>query len=125
MDAAQDAQAPEQLTSLLLALLPDDHCAVGNITLLAQLQASALDGGLTSIGEDDFKTARDALVAQGRAVKGKGRGGSLARATGENRPDFALRPEAFTPDMLIASAAKSATKTTKAAKAKAAPQTND
>ncbi len=85
MDAVQQAQPPEQLKTLLLALLPDDHTTVGNITLLAQLQASALGAGLKPIGEDDFKAARDALVANGQAVKGKGRGGSLARATGAER----------------------------------------
>ena len=119
MDAAQQAQPPEQLKTLLLALLPADHTTVGNSTLLAQLQASARDVGLKPIGEDDYKAARDALIASGDAVKGKGRGGSLARATGANRPDFALRPEEVTPDMLIAEAVKTAIKTTKPAKAKA------
>ena len=123
MDAAHQAQPPEQLKNLLLALLPDDHSTVGNITLLAQLQAAARDAGLKTMAEDDFKTARDALVADGKAVKGKGRGGSLARATGANRPDFALQPEEVTPDMLITAASKvAAAKTTKPAKAKAAPQ---
>ncbi|MDO8772690.1 MAG: DNA methyltransferase [Burkholderiaceae bacterium] len=119
MDAAQKPQQPpEQLKTLLLALLPDDHTTVGNIALLAQLQASARDAGLKSISEDDFKAARDALVAVGQAVKGKGRGGSLARATGAARPDFALKPEEVTPDMLTAAAAKP----TKPGKAKATPQ---
>lgn len=122
MDAAQQTQPPEQLKNLLLALLPDDHTTVGNITLLAQLQASARDAGLKPIGEDDFKAARDALVANGQAVKGKGRGGSLARATGAERPDFALKPEEMTPDMLLAAAASKAAKASKPAKAKAAPQ---
>ena len=117
MDAAQHAQPLEQLKTLLLALLPDDHSTVSNITLLAQLHDSALAAGLKAIGEDDFKAARDALVADGHAVKGKGRGGSLARATGANRPDFALKPEEVTPDMLLAA------KTTKPVKANTAAQT--
>ncbi len=110
MDAAQQAQPREQLKNLLLALLPDDHTTVGNITLLAQLQASARDAGLKPIGEDDFKAARDALMADGQAVKGKGRGGSLARATGAVRPDFALQPEEVTPDMLLSATASKAAK---------------
>ena len=126
MDAAQQAQSPEQLKTLLLSLLPKDHSAVGNITLLAQWQAAARDAGLKPLGEDDFKVARHALVAEGQAVKGKGRGGSLARATGTDRPDFALQPEAMTPDLLTTGAQPTATaktaKTAKPAKAKAAPQ---
>jgi adenine-specific DNA-methyltransferase len=122
MDAAQQAQQPEQLKNLLLALLPGDHSTLGNVTLLTQLRASALAAGLKAIGEDDFKAARDALVADGQAVKGKGRGGSLARASGANRPDFALEPEEMTPDMLLAAAASKAGKTTKPAKSKSAPQ---
>lgn len=122
MDAAQHTTPPKQLKTLLLALLPDDHTTVGNITLLAQLQASALGAGLKPIGEDDFKAARDALVADGQAVKGKGRGGSLARATGAVRPDFSLQPEEVTPDMLLSATASKAAKASKPAKAKAAPQ---
>ncbi len=119
MDAAQQAQ----LKNLLLALLPEDHSTVGNITLLAQLQAGARDAGLKPIDEDEFKAARDTLVADGHAVKGKGRGGSLARAIGAVRPDFALQPEEITLDMLIAADAKAAaTKAAKPGKAKAAPQ---
>jgi adenine-specific DNA-methyltransferase len=123
MDAAQQAQPPEQLKTLLLALLPHDHSTVGNLTLQAQLQAAARDAGLKPVGEDDFKAARDALVADGQAVKGKGRGGSLARATGANRPDFALQPEEVTSDMLTGATAKTAAaKTTKPTKARAASQ---
>lgn len=122
MDATQPAQPPEKLKTLLLALLPGDHSAVGNITLLTRLQASALDAGFKAIGEDDFKAARDALVADGQAIKGKGRGGSLARATGANRPDFALKLEEVTPDMVLAATASKTTKAAQSAKAKATPQ---
>jgi adenine-specific DNA-methyltransferase len=114
----------QQLQSTLLSLLPEDHTTVGNITLLAQLQAATRHSGLKTIGEDDFKAARNVLVANGQAVKGKGRGGSLARAIGANRPDFTLKPEEVTPDMLTAAAVKAAT-TKKPGKAKAAPQASD
>lgn len=119
MDPTQQAQPPAQLKTLLLALLPGDHTTVGNTTLLAQLQASARDAGLEAISEGEFKAARDVLVADGQAIKGKGRGGSLARATDAVRPDFALKPEEVTPDMLLAAAAS---KAAKASKPKAAPQ---
>ncbi len=83
----------EQFKELLLTLLPKDRTAVGNITLLAQFQASAQGAGLKLTGDEDFKAARDALVAAGQAVKGRGRGGSLARADGEDRPNFDLKPK--------------------------------
>ena len=96
------AETQHQLQSLLLQLLPADHSAVGNISLWAQLQEAANTAGLTAISEDEFKTAREALVASGQAIKGKGRGGSTARASGEARPDFALQAEPTTPDLLAA-----------------------
>ena len=80
-----------QLQSLLLGLLPADHSTMGNLALLTRfLQAATQTGINPGATENDFKTARDALVAAGLAVKGKGRGGSTARATGAARPDFAL-----------------------------------
>ena len=76
-------QRLQPLPELLLNLLPADHSTVGNITLLAQFLAAAQTAGhQPPVSEEDFKTARDALVAAGLAVKGKGRGGATARATG-------------------------------------------
>ena len=84
-------QRAQQLQALLLSLLPADHTTVGNITLLQQFLAAAQAAGhQPTATEDDFKAARDALVAADLAVKGKGRGGATARATGATRPDFAL-----------------------------------
>jgi adenine-specific DNA-methyltransferase len=88
----------EQLQETILGLLPPDHAFVGNQTLLQQVIA-ALG---TSPSEDDFKAAREALVAAGQAIKGKGRGGSTARATGAARPDFALQSPPVTGDLLAA-----------------------
>lgn len=91
-----DTLAPktQPLHELLLNLLPVDHSTVGNITLLAQFQAAAKANGISTT-EADFHQARDALLAAGLAVKGKGRGGATARATGPTRPDFDLNaPEA-------------------------------
>ena len=112
----------QALQLILLQLLPADHTTVGNITLFSQLKAATLAAGMAPVTEDDFKDARDALVADATAVKGKGRGGSLARATGEERPDFALKPEEVTPDMLAAAAKAAAAKATKPAKSKTTPQ---
>lgn len=106
----------QQLQALLLNLLPADHTTVGNISLLEQFLAQAQQAGTTPPAtEADFQAARDALVASGQAVKGKGRGGSTARATGATRPDFALGAP-------VASAAPPAAATDNAGKpAKAAP----
>ena len=111
----------QQLTTLLLNLLPADHTPVGNSTLLEQFLAAAqAEGHQPPATEDDFKTAREALVAAGLAVKGKGRGGSTARATGAQRPDFALG--APTPP---APAPAATPKPPKAAKAKPTPAQPD
>lgn len=111
----------QQLTTLLLNLLPADHTTVGNSTLLEQFLAAAqAEGHQPPATEDDFKTAREALVAAGLAVKGKGRGGATARATGAQRPDFALG--APTPP---APAPAATPKPPKAAKAKPTPAQPD
>jgi len=89
----------QQLKAILLALLPEDHTSVGNITLLEQFQLAAQGAGLNAMGDDAFKAARDALVAKGQAVKGRGRSGSTARATDIVRPDFGLQAEPGHPDV--------------------------
>jgi adenine-specific DNA-methyltransferase len=109
----------QQLKTILLDLLPSDFSTVGNVTLLARFQVAASDAGLNSIDDDAFKAIRDALVADGKAVKGKGRGGSTARATGAGRPDFELKTEPITSDLL---ATLPNAKPVKPAKPKAAPQ---
>jgi adenine-specific DNA-methyltransferase len=111
-----------QLQKLLLDLLPADHSTVGNSALLERLQISAKDAGLKSINDDDFKTARDVLVESGQAIKGKGRGGSTARALGPNRPEFELKPAPTTADLLAAAPAAKPAKA--ASKARAATQAN-
>lgn len=113
------AETQQQLQSILLQLLPADHSAVGNISLWAQFQVEAQAAGFDAITDADFKAARDALLESGQAIKGKGRGGSTACATGATRPDFALQAEPTTSDLL---AAPAAAKTIKLGKPKAAPQ---
>ncbi|WP_087746037.1 MULTISPECIES: site-specific DNA-methyltransferase [unclassified Acidovorax] len=112
----------QQLQTLLLNLLPADHTTVGNITLLEQFLAAATAAGHKPPAiEDDFKTAREALVAAGLAVKGKGRGGATARATGAARPAFALDAPAVPAPNASAAAVKQA----KPAKAKPTPSQID
>ncbi len=96
------AHTPQQLQTLLLQLLPADHSALGNGNLWTQFQATTHDAGFgAAVTQDDFNAAREALVASGKAVKGRGRGGSTARATGAVRPEFDLHSQAVTPDMLL------------------------
>lgn len=73
------------LPELLFALLPEDGQVVGNVTLLAWLQDSCVEHGLGVPDKAAFEAARLNLVEAGRAVKGRGRGGSTARVrvTGE------------------------------------------
>ncbi|MFW9595052.1 MAG: hypothetical protein ACMV1D_06100, partial [Macromonas sp.] len=118
----------EQRQQALLSLLPADCTTVGNQTLLAQFTEARRQAG-DAVGEAEFSAAREALLAAGLIVKGRGRGGATARATGPVRPDFDLSAPAITPDLLATDKpipAKSAqvktAQTAKATKAsKAAP----
>lgn len=116
----------EQRQQALLSLLPADCTTVGNQTLLAQFTEARRQAG-DVVGEAEFAAAREALLAAGRVVKGRGRGGATARATGPVRPDFNLSAPAVTPDMLVADTTPPAkpaqTKTAKTTKpAPASPQ---
>ena len=70
----------EKLEQFLLDLLPLDGTNVGNGQLLARFQLAASAAGLPEITDAEFNTAREGLLARGLIVKGKGRGGSTARA---------------------------------------------
>ena len=119
-------ETAQQLHAILLQLLPTDHTTVGNLTLWEQFQTAVKAAGIFPVSEDTFKAAREALVASGQAIKGKGRGGSTALATGPNRPDFDLLAEPTTPDLPATSPNAAPSKAKKAAKpagTKAVPQT--
>lgn len=103
----------QQLQTLLLDLLPADYTMVGNITLLEQFLTAAKKADAQPVTEEDFKAAREALLEAGLVVKGRGRGGATARATGAQRPDFALDAPSAPPAATEAKPAK-ATKTTAA-----------
>lgn len=116
----------EQRQQALLSLLPADCTTVGNQTLLAQFTEARCQAG-DVVGEAEFSAAREALLAAGLVVKGRGRGGATARATGPVRPDFDLSAPAVTPDLLAADptppAKPAQTKTAKTTKAApASPQ---
>jgi len=111
------------LQTLLQQLLPADHSTVGNITLFGQLQTAARAAGLPPVSEDAFKAARDALVVSGLAVKGKGRGGSTARATGPNRPDFDLQAQQAPAAATVPLTATASPRSIKSGQSKSTPQT--
>jgi adenine-specific DNA-methyltransferase len=60
------------LKSLVQENMPEDGSAIGNQALLAVLQKAAPE-----IGEADYQAAREALIAEGKIEKGRGRGGSV------------------------------------------------
>ena len=122
MNKASDPnQADTPLTALLLQLLPADHSAVGNGALLGQFSAACQAAGLGPVTQEDFQAAREALLATGQAVKGRGRGGATARATGADRPAFALQAPAVPATSTPAPAAKRPAIRAKAASATPAP----
>ena len=120
-NASDPNQADTPLTALLLQLLPADHSAVGNGALLNQFSAACQSAGLGPVTLDDFQAAREALLATGQAVKGRGRGGATARATGADRPAFALQAPAVPATSTPAPAAKRPAIRAKAASAAPAP----
>jgi adenine-specific DNA-methyltransferase len=73
------------LRDLILAHLPEDGSTIGNQALLAVIR-----GHQSDLDESDYQTARDAMVAEGLLVKGRGRGGSVARAN-DQTPSAAPR----------------------------------
>jgi adenine-specific DNA-methyltransferase len=86
-----NADAKNTPEALLLSLVPSDGAAIGNQALRDQFLAQG--SGLT---EADFERLRDALIAQGVLVRGKGRGGSVRRAAADGTPadddGFTLTP---------------------------------
>ena len=122
-NASDPNQANTPLTALLLQLLPADHSAVGNGALFNQFSAACQAAGLGPVTQEDFQAAREALLAAGQAVKGRGRGGATARATGADRPAFALQAPAVPPVPAATATTTTAptAKRTKAASATPAP----
>ncbi|WP_287183286.1 hypothetical protein, partial [Rhodovulum sp.] len=64
----------DSLTDLILSLMPEDGSSIGNGAMMALLRERV--PGLT---DDDYATARDALVDDGLLARGRGRGGSIMR----------------------------------------------
>lgn len=73
---------PDSLSNLILSLTPEDGSTIGNGAMMALLREQV--SGLT---DDDYAAARDALVDEGILGRGKGRGGSVYRITGDDEDD--------------------------------------
>jgi adenine-specific DNA-methyltransferase len=88
--AEQERQ--QTLQQFLLDLLPSDGSLAGNGSLLAQWTRAAAEVGL-AVTAEDFATLREELIARGLVIKGKGRGGSTARAlaNADSSDRFALQ----------------------------------
>ncbi len=69
----------QALDALLLAAVPDDGSAIGNLALKQAFDASAAAQGV-EVTAADFEQTRQALLAAGHLVRGKGRGGAVRRA---------------------------------------------
>lgn len=72
----------QEIAKIIYSILPEDGSAIGNASALKQVRAQVPD-----LQEEDYAAARDALVASGRGVKGRGRGGSIARAVNDDLED--------------------------------------
>jgi len=74
--------SPQDIAEILYSILPEDGSAIGNASALTQVRAQMPD-----LSEEDYTAARDTLVASGRGVKGRGRGGSIARVVDDDLED--------------------------------------
>jgi len=91
----------DSLSNLILSLTPEDGSTIGNGAMMALLREQ-----VSTLTDDDYAAARDALVDQGLLGRGPesdgGRGGSIFRIIGDDEDDteddFELTaPEAATP----------------------------
>lgn len=79
------------LRDLILAHVPEDGSAIGNMALLALLREQ-----VPGLSDEEYAAAKDHLVAEGLLGKGRGRGGSVFLAgveDDEDGEDFALEAQ--------------------------------
>ncbi len=75
-----------RVRKLLLGVVPADGESVGNAKL-RELFDAAVELNSYKVGAAEFEKARDALIAEGVLLRGKGRGGSVRRAAPAGTPD--------------------------------------
>ncbi len=69
----------EGLKDLLMRLLPDDGAGVGNATLMDRFLDQALVELGAELRPEDYERCKEMLLDEGRARRGKGKGGSVCR----------------------------------------------
>lgn len=79
-DVPEGEGADPRLVELLYELIPADGSAVGNATLAGMLEERALVTLGVEAGRSVYQRSRQVLITSGRIRKGRGRGGSVARA---------------------------------------------
>lgn len=79
-DDVGDGEVDARLVQLLRDLLPKDGASIGNGSLRARFVDQALLMLGLTVGEAEYDRCRAVLLAAGEARRGKGRGGSIARA---------------------------------------------
>ncbi|PTM75817.1 site-specific DNA-methyltransferase [Cereibacter johrii] len=68
----------DSLRDLVLSLIPEDGSTIGNRALIARLREN-----LPDLTDEDYHEVRDQMIAEGVLTKGRGQGGSVARANGD------------------------------------------
>ncbi|PNU20416.1 site-specific DNA-methyltransferase [Geothermobacter hydrogeniphilus] len=107
------SETGQQLTELLLSLVPADGTSVGNKALERQFHEVAKQQNHT-LFDGEFERLREGLIEQGTLLRGKGRGGSvrLANPTAE----FSLQIQEKPPETETLKPAPSKTPAAKASK---------
>src|SRR5213596_2239667 len=88
-----------RIRKVLLEVIPADDESVSNAKLREMFDAAVESKGYRVSGVE-FEKARDALIADGTLLRGKGRGGSVRRAVVTSTSDdgFALKTQEIPPD---------------------------
>ena len=81
-------QPDSRLRKLLLDLVPPDGESVGH-TSIREMFDSAVESRQYKVTSADFEKLRDALIADGALLRGKGRGGSVRRPPASDKSDDA------------------------------------
>jgi len=85
-----DKGQQEALSELLLSLVPGDGASIGNRSLQKRFLDAAGEQGLEA-SEALFAALREELIQGGQLVRGRGHGGSVARAA-TRTDDFGFKP---------------------------------
>ena len=105
----------DSLSNLILSLTPEDGSTIGNGAMMALLREQ-----VSTLTDDDYAAARDALVDEGLLGRGNGRGGSIFRIFGDDEDDADETADDF--ELTAPEAAAHRPRKAKAAGTKPAPR---